>query len=371
MSGSLEFISTHGSKSFEEFPFCDADAVLFCEISYAPIEKAVSESFDNPLSFVETDDILVRLRNGKDKRLGLMITNAPVKKFSLMAKQERYQKIQVLASKAVYSIKPAVQFGATAFILPDGTICLCYRGTDDTVAGWKEDLDLFFHKGTPSYKLAVDYIEELAEKTEGDIIICGHSKGGNVALYAALMCSDKVRKRIKKLYNYDGPGFYNDKFFDSEEYSRIKPVYRHCIPSDSLVGVLLYHDNDYSAVKSRRLLGAFQHDVGTWQIEDGRLVEVAGNDTLSKTVDEFLRGLCGKTTEKCIDACNIVFDALVAGLGNETLTLVAKHAGKALKGGINAWKGIEPEIRETFSSTFKGSLQLLKDSYNKVKSLTT
>ncbi len=79
MSGSLEFISSRGAKTFEEFPFCDADAVLFCEISYAPIENAVSAGFDSPLSLPEANKILVDMRNGKDKKLGLMISNAPVR----------------------------------------------------------------------------------------------------------------------------------------------------------------------------------------------------------------------------------------------------------------------------------------------------
>ncbi len=367
MSGSLEFISSHGAKTFEEFPFCDADAVLFCEISYAPIENAVSAGFDSPLSLPEANKILVDMRNGKDKKLGLMISNAPVRNLRLMAEQNRFKSITVLASKAVYSVSPSVQFGATAFILPDGTLCVCYRGTDDTLAGWKEDLDLLLHKGTPSYKYALDFIEEAAKAVDGDIIICGHSKGGNVGLYTALNCSAEIRSRIKKLYNYDGPGFFTEQFFKTEAYSEIKPVYRHCIPSDSFIGVMLWHDSDYKAVKSSKLLGPFQHDVGTWQLENGGFIEVADNDMLSKITDEFIKGICVKVADGCAEACDSVFSAVISGLGNETLTDVAKHAGKAVSGAVNAWKGIDPEVKDKFKSTFNGTMKLIKDSYKTVK----
>ena len=109
-----------------------------------------------------------------------------------MAKYKRFTEMKVVGCTRIYKKEPAVQFEAATFLLPDGNIAVLFKGTDDTLVGWKEDFDILTKKGIPSGKLSTEYLEKVADKFDGDIIICGHSKGGFIAQYAVLFCSQKV-----------------------------------------------------------------------------------------------------------------------------------------------------------------------------------
>ena len=369
MPTTKEYITEYGNISFSDRPFSDPDAIAFCEITYMPLEKVVSERFtDEPVKFGDAAYQLFALRNFKHKNLGLMISANPSKKILNMGSLRRYNEVKIVACKEVYSKNPAVQFGAATYILPDGTLVICFRGTNDDIAGWKEDIDLFTNNGSPSYTLALEYIENAAKNFEGDIILIGHSKGGNVALYTALKCSEEIRKRIKCVYNHDGPGFRNYDIFKTGSYDEILPNYKHYIPSSSFIGVLLAHDYDYKAVKSSMHLGPFQHDLGSWQIENGEVVFVNDTDKLSKITDIWLAQLVSRASnEEYSKALDSVLTAVTEGTGQRTLTDFAKHLPSSLSGAVKAYKGLDKSTKDNFKEAFSGSVKLLGDSIKEVK----
>lgn len=368
MAGSKEFMDEYGRKSFAEFPFCDGDVISICEATYMPFEKVVSPSFDDePVSLESACDRLFALNGYEHKKLGLMITNAPSVRMMQMADSVRYEGVKMVAFRAVYSFNPAIQFAAGTLILPDGTLAIFFRGTDDTVAGWKEDLDLLLHKGTPAYKFALDYIEEAAEKLEGDIILMGHSKGGNEALHTALKCSEKVRSRIKALYNNDGPGFFDHSIFKTGTYDEIADRYKHYIPSSAFIGALMAHDYDYKAVKSTKHLGPFQHDIGTWKIENGELLTAGDTDALSKVTDVLFAKISAKTLSGFAEDVDTVVTEVLAGAGQETLTDFAKNIVPSIKGAKAALDMVKPEIRQNAKQALKGTGKMLKESIEAVK----
>lgn len=368
MAGSKEFIEQYGMTTFEEFPFCDGDVISICEATYMPLENVVSSSFDDePVSLVEAFDKLFAINGYQHNKLGLMITNAPSVRLMQMADSLRYDKVKFTACRSVYSFKPAIQYAAGTLILPDGTLVIYFRGTDDTVAGWKEDLDLLIHRGTPAYKYAIDYIEEAAEKLEGDIILVGHSKGGNEALHTALCCSAKVRSRIKALYNNDGPGFFSTDIFHTGAYDEILDRYKHYIPSNAFIGALMAHDYDYKAVKSTKLLGPFQHDMGTWKIENGELVTTEDTDALSKVIDVLVAKISERAMSGFAEDVDTVVTKVIDGLGQETLADLSKNIVPAVKGVASAIKDIEPDIRKNAKRAFKGTGKMLAESIDTVK----
>lgn len=369
LAGTKEFLEQFSSITFDERPFCDGDAVALCEITYIHYEDIVSPSFDDePVSFAETSRKLMEIDEKRVRNLGLMISPNLGKRMMAMANGKRYADVKIAAFRRFYSVTPAVQFVAGTFILPDGTVVVSYQGTDDTLAGWKEDLDFFVHRTSPSYQYAIDYINEVSEKFDGEIILIGHSKGGHEALYTALKCSPAIRKRIKYLYNNDGPGFYDYSIFRTGAYDELADRYRHFVPSSSFVGMLLAHDYDYKAVKSTRHLGPLQHDLETWQIADGDLVVVPDTDILSKITDVFLAKLINRADDKSIEALDKVIGDLFIGSGQETITGFAKNALSAVKGAKSAWDEIEPDVRDSFKNAFSGAGKLIKESIDVVKS---
>ena len=368
MASTKEFLQQFGSKTFDEHPFCDGDAILLCEVTYMPFDKAVSESFDvEPAKLPEVCKRIYEYQGSKHKKLGLMITAEPSKRLMELAATKRYADVKVAAVKRVDSVNPAVQFMAITFILPDGTIVVSYEGTDDTIAGWKEDLDMLIRKGTPAYGYALDYIEKAAKTFDGDIIVIGHSKGGHEALYTALNCAPETRARIKLLYNNDGPGYYSQKVLETSAYDELADGYRHFIPSSSFIGVLMAHDYDYKAVKSTKHLGPLQHDMHTWQIENGNLVTVADTDFLSKLTDTFMAKIVEKTDDDDYSVMDEVITSVIEGMGQLTLTDFSKNIVSSVGGAIKKWKSIEPEVKDAFSGIFEGSGKLMAESIKAVK----
>jgi hypothetical protein len=367
MPNSKNYIEEFGDITFEERPFCDADALALCQVFYMPLEQVVSSDFSEEKSFSEACHELFDLRNNKHKALGLMITKNPSVNLMLMADTKRFSDIKIAAVEEVFSSEPAIQYCAGTFILPNGDLAIVYRGTDDTIAGWVEDLDLMVRKGTPAYEFALRHLEKAAAKYNGRIYLCGHSKGGNIALRSAIKCSDEIRSRIISVFNYDGPGFFNYHLFNTPAYSEILPGYRHFVPSSSMIGMMLCHDYDYQAVKSSRLTGAFQHDLGTWQIEDGELVLKPDVNFMAKLTDEWLATLIDSLTENTIFAVDTVVTKVTQATGVITLTELTKHLKTAVGGAVAAYKEIDPQTKEYFKEAFSGAGKMLISAAKAVK----
>ena len=144
----------------------------------------------------------------------------------------------------------------------------------------------------------VDYLAEVAKRFDGDIIVCGHSKGGYVAQYAVLNSPKEVRDRIKYLYNNDGPGFKNYDYLGSDVYNELLPRYRHFIPQSSFIGMMLMHDDDYTVVKSNGLIGPLQHDLRTWQFKGDKLITCDDVSAVGKVTDLVFHDLIRSLSEE-------------------------------------------------------------------------
>lgn len=364
-----DFIRRYSNITIGEKPFCDADNVAFCKISYMPIEKVVSDSFDDePIPFAEAAKKIFALNGNKHRALGLFLMKDISETIMQMAETKRYSEFKVVACKAVFEENPAVQFGAATFIAPNGDLIVTFRGTDDTLAGWKEDIDLVVKKGVPSHELAVNYLNELGEKFDGNIIILGHSKGANVALFAALNCNQSVRDRIVRLYNNDGPGYHNYDYLDSKEYKELLPKYSHFIPSASFFGMFYTHDEDYTVIKSKKLSGLTQHDVNTWAIDCDGLVETDFT-WLGKFNDRVMMKLLTLSEEQYTHV-GMFFDAIVDGLTPKTMTGVLKNAVSSVSEVRKLWKGLDEKTKKITIDFFKGWAEFAMQSVKYINNET-
>lgn len=363
MPGSMQYIKKFGNVSFTEMPFCDADNIALCEVFYMPFDKVVSESFtEEPRNFDEVCRAMFSYNGNRHRAPGLVLRRGISVKMMEMAKQKRYAEMKVVACTEVFKTNPAVQFGAATFILPDGTLVVAFRGTDDSIVGWKEDFDIFLKRSIPSHRLSVEYLENVAKHFDGDIIVMGHSKGGNVALYAGLNCCEKTRARIKCLYNDEGPGFFDNSPYRTKTYKDLLPRYRHFIPSASFIGVLLAIDKDYSVVKSSRLLGPMQHDLSTWQIVDGDVRLLPSVSKLAKINELILSGIIYRMNREQAENFGRVADAVVGGMGQENLLGVSKHVPSVVKGAVQSWKELDEEAKQELKETFVGTGEIIKGS---------
>lgn len=352
MPTAVDYVQEFGNVPFSEKPFCDADNIALCGVFYAHVENVLSDEFEeNPKTLGQVAEELFAYNNHKHIAYGLILPKSISKRLTEMGKQPRYKDLKITACRTVYSIENTVQFAAVTVILPDNTAVILYRGTDDTLTGWIEDFDLLLKKGIPSHKLSLDYLNYIAAKHDGNIILAGHSKGGNIALYAAINCSDEIRERITKVYNNDGPGFYDYSNFRKPSYNDILPKYRHIIPKSSFVGMLLRHDNDYTVVDSKVPTGLLQHDIASWQIKDGEIVTLPELSFLGKLTDISIDSLLTISTWEQFEAVYEILCSTLESSGQTSLMGMAKNLRTTVKGIVNNWGEIEDDVKSVFYRT--------------------
>ena len=355
MAGIPEYIEQFGNRSFDEVPFGDADNYALCQIFYLPFERVVSASFDDPpVSFADAADRLFAARGLQHKRIGVLLTKAASVNTMKMAKQPRFAQMKLTGVRSAFRPKPALQYGFGTFLLPDGTAVVIFRGTDDTVIGWKEDLDLYLNGGMATYPHAAAYLAEVAEKFDGGIILCGHSKGGNVALYAALTAEKPVRDRIIGVYNNDGPGFKAYSIYQTGAYEELLPRYHHLVPHASMFGMFLAHDYDYTAVESMHRLGPFQHDLSFWKIENGASVTRSDINQLGKFNDVVLSNLIFRLRDDQLEILEYIANQLLDGANVDSLTQAIRWLPRVALNVLRAWLNTDKEKQTEFRRATHG-----------------
>lgn len=237
------------------------------------------------------------------------------------------------------------QFSAVTYLLDDATAYIAFRGTDSTFIGWKEDFNMAYLCPVPSQQDAVKYIGAVVKRLGKSVPVRvgGHSKGGNLAVYAAVKCAAPFQKRIIGVYNHDGPGF-KDSLFESPEFLRIQSRIHTTLPESSLVGLLLRQYDGYTVVKSSRR-GIKQHDPFSWQVEGSDFVNAGelkdGAKLRNKTLDEWLETLTDDNRKLFINTLFDVFEATQA----DTLHELSQEWHKSVSAILYAIKSIDPQTR--------------------------
>lgn len=190
------------------------------------------------------------------------------------------------------------QFAAVTLLLDDGTAYLAFRGTDATFVGWREDFDMTFTRPVPAQREALAYLGRAARELPGvPLVLGGHSKGGNLAVYAAAEASEEVQARIVRVFSHDGPGF-DAKFLASAGFGAIAGRVDKTLPQSSVVGMMLENQEDYSVVRSTSV-GIFQHDPFSWVVDGRAFVEVERLSAGARHVDAALNSwIAGRTPEE-------------------------------------------------------------------------
>jgi hypothetical protein len=253
------------------------------------------------------------------------------------------------------------QFGALTFELKPGLYYIAFRGTDNSVTGWKEDLNLSYWDVIPAQAAALDYAKKIMDQFEGEFYIGGHSKGGNIAVYSAMNLPEEYQNRILAVYDHDGPGFAAH-VYESEKYKRIRPLLHKTIPESSIIGLLWEEDNHYKVVKSKGI-GPSQHITYTWLVEDDKLIEVDDTDRfakhMKKTLERWMDELDPEERKRFIDS---VFDA-IAKTEVERFQDLGKDTFRKMKKFI---EGVTEMPGEEKKHVFQAFRQLLKISAEEI-----
>jgi hypothetical protein len=219
------------------------------------------------------------------------------------------------------------QFAAMAWALPDGTVFLSFRGTDNTLIGWKEDFNMSFCDSVPAQREAAAYTAEFALGWPVLLRLGGHSKGGNLAVYAGAKQDAGIQKRILGIYNLDGPGFTESILADPGYLAMIPKIHTY-IPESSVIGILLEHEEAYSVIKSRQV-SILQHEPYSWEILGGGFVHVKemspGIRFTDKAIKNWIKDMSKQDREALVET---LYELICAGGATELMDLL--HPKKIL-----------------------------------------
>lgn len=293
MLGMFEYLRWRGDLSFETSEQNEIDALIFSEISYIPFEDIVPYDKENAITLSEAADKFFE-KNGEGFSLGAILPKEIITLFKEASKVKRFSNVKLWGYESEISIDKEKQFSAIAFSCENKVTYVVYRGTDDTIIGWKEDLNMALFTPIPSQESGAEYLEKIAKLTKDKLIIAGHSKGGNIAIYSALKSTPKLQKRMQIVYSFDGPGFKED-FISPFKEEKIVEKLITILPTKSVVGRIFDIIGKYKIVKSSDK-GIQQHNAFTWLATGTELDRAEEFEKPSDNFHELLKVWVSKLT---------------------------------------------------------------------------
>lgn len=268
MGNIIGYLQRHGHETFDECPLGEVDALIFAQLSYINWSGIVTGSLR------PEDGCRIGTVSGMGKEEQLAQSSfyglRNLSLISACAMTKRFDGIKMFAYQEQYNRKKHMQFAAVSYVLPDGEICVAFRGTDETVIGWQESCSMVYRFPIPAQELALQYLENVLEANPGkSIVVAGHSKGGNMSVYAASECRKETRSRIRCVYNFDGPGFPQE-FYRRETYLTMKEYISKYVVPESLVGILMKNTGSVHMIESKGT-GMKQHELLQWEVSDKSL----------------------------------------------------------------------------------------------------
>ena len=279
----FDYLDQVAYDSIYDTPFNELDMLMLTEITYLPFDQIVSDQM--------SPDCTCRLFEAAEKvpqDLSMLVTKNRRKLLEKVASSTRFKNIKLMGY--VNDIDPDVQkqFAAMIFKIKPDSYILTFRGTDDSIIGWKEDFHMTYMDQVPAQKTAVNYLRKAMDALPGQFILTGHSKGGNLASYAASQIEPEYQERIQSIYSYDAPGL-NHSVITSQGYQTISDKIKRYIPQGSIVGMMLETPKQAQIVKSTAISGLAQHDTFSWQIADQTFVLLDNLNPDSLQVDKTLK----------------------------------------------------------------------------------
>lgn len=288
MSNIFDYLAWRGDLSFTASPFNEVDNLIFSQLCFLDLENLVpSDPGAIPVRLEHAFDRYFERHPIESTSMGVIVPDDILTLADYARRTPRYRDVCLTGFINHIDLDAQEQFSATTYLLGDGTAYVAYRGTDDTLIGWKEDFNMAFTPTVPAQADATRYLEAILRRIPRPLHVGGHSKGGNLAVYAATHLSEQNRTRILDVYSNDGPGFHSD-ILSSGGFRAMQGKIRSIVPQSSVVGMLLDHEEPYRIVKSTAK-GLFQHDGFSWELIGDRFRTVGTLSGESKMVDRSLK----------------------------------------------------------------------------------
>lgn len=352
----IDYLKEYGDCPFSEMPLNDVDSLLLCQLAYL--------KFDGMVPDVRTNGRFVTLEEvSENSSYELLFSDERYERdnralFEAMLGGRRFRTMRIGCYINMVELEWETQFSAVTYIMDDGTIYIAFRGTDETIVGWKEDFNMAFLSPVPGQSYSVKYLNMVTGKIRAPFYLGGHSKGGNLAIYSAMNCAESVRNRIKKVYSMDGPGFRPEVLKDGK-YDNIADRVVKILPHSSLVGMLFERDIHFQVVESRSI-GIAQHNPFTWMVEGRDFIRVKELDEGAKFMDDALNDWILSLNEDQLHAFVDTFYQVICASQAEDLITFASDWKKSINRVFSAARDVDSETMSVIREIFKSLFEILR-----------
>ena len=350
MPNIIDYIKWRGDLSLSSAPFCEVDNLILSYLAYVNLDGIAPACQMGAITVKETSDLFFDAYTPNDLKKDLSFIRLAPEVLKAMAKSARFQNAIIQNYTNTIEPEKELQFAALEIVLEDETSYIAFRGTDDTIVGWKEDFHLS-NGLVPSQKAAAEYMNLCGGANRRALRVGGHSKGGNLAIYGAAFCNTEVKERIIAVYDNDGPGFLKE-FVKAEEIESIRDRIHRFIPESSVIGMLFEHLAVPQFVASSQK-GIMQHDGLSWQVMGPKFKKEKALNPKAVLLDETLR--------QWIDEMNVEdrtmvindFFAVLEATQVKTLTELQTGGLRNVKTILGKLDEVQPETKETVENLIK------------------
>ncbi|MCD7724141.1 MAG: DUF2974 domain-containing protein [Clostridiales bacterium] len=363
----LDYLKEYGDYTWEEKPFSDVDSLILSQFAYLKFDGMAPEpEAKQPMTTLydlvnqKAYDHLYADERYREDNTALFLG---------MYRSKRFGGMKIGNYVNHIDLERETQFSAVTYCLSNDLYYVAFRGTDESIVGWKEDLNLAFSEPVPGQLMSVEYLERAAERIPGEFYVGGHSKGGNLAVYSVMNCKPEVRRRVGRIYDHDGPGF-RPEVKSQSAYAEIESKIHKTIPRSSVVGMLLYTDGAYRVVESKTL-GVAQHNPYTWLIDQDQFHVVeeirAGRKFMDEALNEWILSLNQEQMHTFVDT----FYQIVLASETDNLIDFTENWFRSVHKIGAALKEVEPETAKMLIQIMKKLFEILSaNARERVRSRT-
>ena len=357
MADMLDYIAWRGDIPFTQVGFTPVDNLILSTLSYLDLTGIVDFDLSHPIPLHQAAEAFFAL-DSHPQRIRVKADLALLKAAALAP---RFRDAELAFYRDIFIPEEQTQFAAVAFLLDDCSAFLAFRGTDNSLVGWKEDFNMSFQDLVPAQREALRYTQELSAACPRPLRLGGHSKGGNLAVFSAATCESAVQERILEIYNNDGPGF-TGFLMGKPGYLRMVPKIRTYIPQSSIIGILLEHEEPYAVIKSSQL-SILQHEPHSWEVMGGDFIYVSqlSNEVqfIDLTIKKWIAGMTREERSNFVDA---IYALITAGGADQTTDIIRprniRAFFKALKADDETKKMLSEELYNFLRSANDIRMQL-------------
>ena len=367
MPNIFDYLEWRGDVPFSADPFNDVDGLVLAELAYTLFDGVVPEDGEK-ISLGQVREEFFR----DHKRESLMrsekhFDRAPLLMDGMMS-GARFSGTKFSDYIDIVDTKSDMQMSAVTYSLSDGSLYIAFRGTDRSIVGWKEDLNMSYLPETGGQRKAIEYLERVGSREKGPIRVGGHSKGGNFAVYASAFAGSGVKDRIIQVYSHDGPGF-RPEVLKSKEYAEILPKIISIIPDTSIIGLLLTSEVTHKVIESSAK-GLEQHDALTWEVLRNDFVPAELSDIgvfLRDTQSDWLSKIDDLSRHEFVETLFSLFEATGMGTFGAMSESKLKSFEKIFSSAQDLPKDKQKQLMQIVAEFLRSGGQNVKSWYNRMR----